>query len=97
MMEKDRSAASCHASELELPGWERRRLLSHTLINLRRQRIPRQRCRNVPWPYKPLNPDAGAQRGFEGYYKAECMYGTFEAIVGPIAEQLGSPYKISRS
>ncbi len=47
----------------------------------------------LPWPYKPLDPEAAAQRGFEGYYKGECMYGTFEAIVGPVAEQLGSPYK----
>ena len=48
---------------------------------------------NVPWPYKPLDPNAAAQRAFEGYYKAECMYGSFEAVVGPVAEQLGSPYK----
>ena len=47
----------------------------------------------IPWSYKPLNPEAAAQRAFEGYYKGECMYGTFEAIVGPVAEQLGSPYK----
>jgi hypothetical protein len=47
----------------------------------------------VPWPYKQIDPEASAQRAFEGYYKGECMYGTFEAIVGPVAEQLGSPYK----
>jgi hypothetical protein len=47
----------------------------------------------LPWPYKPLDPEAIAQRATDGYYKAECMYGSFEAIVGATAEQLGSPYK----
>lgn len=47
----------------------------------------------VPWPYKPQAAESAMQRGFDGYYKGECMYGTFEAIVGPVAEQLGSPYK----
>ncbi len=47
----------------------------------------------VPWPYKPLDAEAAAQRGFDGYYKGECMYGCFEAIVGPLTEQLGAPYK----
>lgn len=47
----------------------------------------------VPWPYKPQDAEAAMQRAFDGYYKAECMYGTFEAIVGPVAEQLGAPYK----
>jgi hypothetical protein len=56
-------------------------------------KAPSAALQNLPWPYKPLDPNAAAQRGFEGYYKAECMYGTFEAIVGPVAEQLGSPYK----
>ena len=54
---------------------------------------PAAALQKIPWPYKPLDPDKAGQRGFEGYYKAECMYGTFEAIVGPVAEQLGSPYK----
>jgi hypothetical protein len=54
---------------------------------------PAAASQKVPWPYKPLDPDKAAQRGFEGYYKAECMYGTVDAIVGTVAEQLGSPYK----
>jgi hypothetical protein len=54
---------------------------------------PAEALQKVPWPYQPLDPDKAAQRGFEGYYKAECMYGVFDAIVGPVAEQLGSPYK----
>jgi len=48
---------------------------------------------NLPWPYKPHEPDKAVDRAFAGFYKGECMYGTFEAIVGPVAEQLGSPYK----
>jgi hypothetical protein len=47
----------------------------------------------LPWPYKPLDPDVTAQRAFDGYNKHHCMYGAFEAVVAPIAEQLGSPYK----
>jgi len=47
----------------------------------------------IPWPYKALDPEAAAQRATDGYYKAECMYGAFEAIAGAAAEQLGSPYK----
>ena len=48
---------------------------------------------NVPWPYKPLDPEVTAQRAFDGYNKHHCMYGSFEAMVAPIADQLGSPYK----
>jgi len=47
----------------------------------------------VPWPYQPLDAEAAAQRGFDGYYKGECMYGTFEAVVGQLTEKLGAPYK----
>lgn len=47
----------------------------------------------TPWPYKPLNPDAVAQRAFDSYLKGHCMYGSFEAIAGSVAEQLGEPYK----
>ncbi len=48
--------------------------------------------RNVPWPYKPLEPDAVGQRGYEGYLRHHCMYGAFESVVAPVAEQLGAPY-----
>jgi len=54
---------------------------------------PAEVLQKVPWPYKPLDPEKTAQRGFDGYYKSECMYGAFEAIVGSVVEQLGSPYK----
>jgi hypothetical protein len=54
---------------------------------------PASATRNLPWPYQPLNPDLVAQRAFEGYKKAYCMYGPFEAIVGSVAERLGAPYQ----
>ncbi len=53
---------------------------------------PAGALQKIPWPYKPLDADKVAQRGFEAFYKGECMYGAFDAIVGPVAEQLGSPY-----
>jgi hypothetical protein len=48
---------------------------------------------NLPWPYQPLDPDVVAQRAFEGYKKAYCMYGPFEGIVASMAERLGTPYQ----
>jgi Putative redox-active protein (C_GCAxxG_C_C) len=54
---------------------------------------PASPMQKVPWPYKPIDPEAAAQRAFEGYYKAECMCGTFEAVVAPVGEQLGAPYR----
>jgi len=47
----------------------------------------------TPWPYKALDPDAVGQRAFESYLKGHCMYGSFEAIVGALSDQLGEPYK----
>jgi hypothetical protein len=47
----------------------------------------------LPWPYQaPLDPTAAGDRGFEEYKKGHCMYGAFEALVGPVAEKLGPPY-----
>ncbi len=55
-------------------------------------KAPASAMQKVPWPYKPLDPEVAAQRAFAGFYKAECMYGSFEAVAGPVAEQLGAPY-----
>jgi len=52
-----------------------------------------KKFRTVPWPYTKLEPDRVAMRAFEGYGKARCMYGTFEAIVGSAADRLGGPYR----
>jgi Putative redox-active protein (C_GCAxxG_C_C) len=47
----------------------------------------------LPWAYKtPLDPNAAGDRGFAGYAKGHCMYGSFEAMVGAVADQLGAPY-----
>jgi len=46
----------------------------------------------LPWPYKTLDPDVVGQRGYDSYAKGHCMYGSFEAIVGSVADQLGAPY-----
>jgi hypothetical protein len=46
----------------------------------------------MPWPYKPLDPEVIGQRAFESFKKGDCMYGAFEAIAGATADQLGSPY-----
>jgi hypothetical protein len=53
---------------------------------------PSEVLAKVPWPYKLLDPDKVAQRGFDGYKKDHCMYGGFESITGTVAEQLGTPY-----
>jgi hypothetical protein len=53
---------------------------------------PKSTFAKVPWPYKPLDPEAVGQRAFEDYKKHHCMYGTFEAIAGSVAEKLGAPY-----
>jgi hypothetical protein len=45
-----------------------------------------------PWKYSTLNVNAVKQRAYNGYFKAGCMYGVFEAIAGSAAEALGKPY-----
>jgi C_GCAxxG_C_C family probable redox protein len=46
----------------------------------------------LPWRYKRLNPDAAAERGYEGYYKGACCYGAFDGIVGELRKEVGGPY-----
>jgi hypothetical protein len=53
---------------------------------------PGSLLQQTPWPYKPLEPEKVAQRAFESFQKGRCMYGSFEAIAGSVAEQLGVPY-----
>lgn len=53
---------------------------------------PVSSLQQTPWPYKPLDPEKVGHRAFESFQKGRCMYGSFEAIVGSVAEQLGSPY-----
>jgi hypothetical protein len=53
---------------------------------------PASAMAHLPWPYRRVDPDAAGQRAFDSYRKGHCMYGTFDAIVGTVAEQLGAPY-----
>jgi hypothetical protein len=46
----------------------------------------------VPWPYKKLNPELAAERGYAGYYKGACCYGAFDAVVSQLKEEVGFPY-----
>ncbi|KKM09911.1 hypothetical protein SY88_16215 [Clostridiales bacterium PH28_bin88] len=45
-----------------------------------------------PWPYKKLDPEVVAQKGYDGYYKGACCYGAFNAIVSELAKVVGFPY-----
>ncbi len=56
------------------------------------QGAPKSTLARLPWPYKPLDPIAVGNRAYLDYGKHHCMYGTFEAIVGSVAEKLGAPY-----
>ena len=56
------------------------------------QPAPKSVLNKIPWPYKPLDPEVAAQRGFDGFYKAECCFGVFDPVAGGVADQLGSPY-----
>ena len=46
----------------------------------------------LPWPYKKLDPDAAAERAYEGYYKGACCFGGFDGIVGELRKEVGAPY-----
>lgn len=46
----------------------------------------------VPWPYKKLDPERAAERGYAGYYRGACCYGAFDAIVSQLREEVGFPY-----
>jgi len=50
-------------------------------------------AREVPWPYRELDPETVAERGYQGYYKKHCMYGVFSAVVGELADRFGAPYQ----
>jgi hypothetical protein len=54
--------------------------------------VPIDAMRKVPWPYRPLDPDAVADQAFAVFQNGACMLGVFEPIVRGVAEQLGTPY-----
>ncbi len=53
---------------------------------------PAAGMRKLPWPYKPIDADLAADRAYQSYLKGHCMFGSFEAIVGAVADRLGEPY-----
>ncbi len=53
---------------------------------------PQAGAPELPWPYKKLDLDAAAERGYEGYYKGACCYAAFDGIVGGLRKEVGGPY-----
>ena len=51
----------------------------------------------VPWPYKRLDLELAAERGYAGYYKGACCYGAFDAVVSQLREGVGFPYTMMPS
>lgn len=47
-----------------------------------------------PWPYRPLDPEAVARAGYDGYWRGACMYGVAAAIIGELARVVGHPYTL---
>jgi len=51
-----------------------------------------QEAPGLPWTYKPLDPEKVGKLAHLGYYKAECCYGVFSALVDSLKEAVGFPY-----
>lgn len=49
-------------------------------------------AQKLPWKYVPLDPDATADRAYQGHWRDACMYGVFESIIGQLGEKFGEPY-----
>lgn len=45
-----------------------------------------------PWRYVKLDPQVVAQKAYDSYYQAGCMYGAFNGIILALRENLGAPY-----
>lgn len=44
------------------------------------------------WGYTPLDPDACAERAYQGWYSHACCWAVVDGILGTLQESLGSPY-----
>ncbi len=44
------------------------------------------------WPYVELDVEEVRKRGHVGHHEGSCAYGSFNAIVGLLQEEIGSPY-----
>lgn len=49
-------------------------------------------AQELPWPYKKLDPDLVAERGYAGYYKGACCFGAFDGVIGELQREVGGPY-----
>lgn len=47
-----------------------------------------------PWPYVALDPQAVAEKGYEGFYQGACAFGSFNAIISQLREKVGYPYTL---
>ncbi|CAG0940323.1 Split-Soret cytochrome c [Anaerolineae bacterium] len=47
-----------------------------------------------PWKYVKLDPQVVAQKAYDSYYQAGCMYGAFHAIISALKETYGPPYNL---
>jgi hypothetical protein len=45
-----------------------------------------------PWRYSKLDPQVVAQKAYDSYYQAGCMYGAFNGIIVALRETMGAPY-----
>ena len=52
------------------------------------QNMPKE----LPWPYKKLDPLVVAEAAYHDYYKGACCYGVFESIIGQLRKEIGAPY-----
>ena len=48
--------------------------------------------RELPWPYKKVDHDVAGERGYEGFYKGACCYGTFNGITESLRKDVGGPW-----
>lgn len=51
-----------------------------------------ERAVHEPLPYVKLDPDHVGKLGYRYFYRGDCMYGVFGAIVDALAEQVGEPF-----
>lgn len=45
-----------------------------------------------PWPYVPLDVEHVRKLGHEGHHEGSCGYGSFDAVVSALQEEIGYPY-----
>jgi hypothetical protein len=61
-------------------------------LSLPKEMAGQEPVKELPWPYKKLNPETVAEIAYQEYYKGACCYGVFESIIGQLRKEIGSPY-----